>query len=572
MPHAKETLQVRSDGTTRASTIREIANLFAFTGLHDLGPALERVWAGEGQRGRRSPFPATVMLAMLAAARVTGSISSAVALVSEPEVWQRCVLAYERRDRDSRLPARAPNRDQVTYFKRLLVEEPAHLGRIRQRFVVAAVGQARALGNLRPVEEPNLAQPDPHQCIYADGTILKPFSDVTLWVHPRTGEVLARGSRAQSLATAKIQETVSQNDIDGKTARGLNMVAVHTWTDAGRVVLATGIALGGEAYTALDLVDDIVAACRRADRDTKIGQIHGLIYDRAITGWHVDYLMGKHGIQTYSKAVAATGNRAPEKDVTDIGAAGRLSRYLAEYTQGGDNPALTTARTEITEDLIDAFLHIPLGRSYYPTAQGYDTIHSSWSELEPATHVTDEGWCSHRIAVDDGALFTIGDDPAGGPDLVKLDLVTCDQSTRTRGPDSRWRVKHWYTIPCVDGDFTYERDWNPTGKRHHPTSPKTGRAPVDTIGWRLRPLSRADDVTQFYNGKIPLKWLRTSNHVGPFSQLYNRRNDAESYNNWYQRTHFNRGRASSQTIPGQELDFLLAGLLNNSKTWTNRPH
>ncbi len=50
------------------------------------------------------------------------------------------------------------------------------------------------------------------------------------------------------------------------------MVAVHTWTDAGRVVLATGIALGGEAYTALDLVDDIVAACRRADRNNKTGR------------------------------------------------------------------------------------------------------------------------------------------------------------------------------------------------------------------------------------------------------------------------------------------------------------
>jgi hypothetical protein len=49
-----------------------------------------------------------------------------------------------------------------------------------------------------------------------------------------------------------------------------------------------------------------------------------------------------------------------------------------------------------------------------------------------------------------------------------------------------------------------------------------------------------------------------------------RRNDAESYNQWFQTSLPHHGRAATLNVAAQGLDFLLAGLVNNSNTWHRR--
>lgn len=570
MPYSPDTIKSKASGAVKDAAATEIVNLFGFVGLHEMAAAVEPVLARAGQRGRRSPYPAVVLLAMLVAARVTGSISSAVAALAEPDLWQRCTRAYYRRAGEgATLPDRAPDRHAVNYFKQLITANEEHLRRISAQFTVLAVGQAQRLGNFASTAAPDLTSPDPTHCIYADGTVIKPYSDVTLWTHPSTGEVIARGSRAKSLESAIYQKEFSNTRADGKDLRGLNMVAVHTWTKAGRVVLATGKAMGAEQWTALDLIDTIVATLRRRNNGVP-GQVHGLIYDRAITGWNVDYLMGAHGIQTYGKAVSRTSGDSAGSDLET-----RTTREVATYgiplndTKRNRTADLAMARKAVKEDQLDAVRDLPLGLCYYPTTSDSDRIHSWYQELQPLVHDTPAGPCTHRIAVDDGALFLIADDIYGGTLPVKIRALSCRESRRRRGADGKWSVTHSYTVPCSHGPFEHTRTWTPTGTRFTPDSAETDRSPQDKIGWRLRPLNRADDVLPFYNEGVPLKELRRRGHKGPFSQLHGRRNDAESYNHWYQSSLHNQGRAASQSVAAQELDFVLGALLNNSRTWAH---
>ncbi len=196
MPYAKETLKVRSNGTTKDSTMREIANLFGFTGLHDLGPALERVWASEGQRGRRSPFPATVMPRCWPR-QGHRSISSAVALVSETEVCSGACSPTSDATPTAGCP-RAPRTATRSPTSSDCCRGPPPTGTDPTAF---RARRGRPSPRTREPEARRGAQPRPARpppVHLRRRNILKPFSDVTLWVHPRTGEVLAReaGPRA----------------------------------------------------------------------------------------------------------------------------------------------------------------------------------------------------------------------------------------------------------------------------------------------------------------------------------------------------------------------------------------
>jgi hypothetical protein len=179
-------------------------------------------------------------------------------------------------------------------------------------------------------------------------------------------------------------------------------------------------------------------------------------------------------------------------------------------------------------------------------------------------HTTADGECEHRLVVDDGALFLVEEDPEEGYD-VKARLLPCERSDRFRGPDGRRGTRSRYKVPCPAGDFEYERVWEPAGTRYTPDSVKKDRAPEDRIGWQLRPLNRADDLVEWYNHDVPMHQITRRR----FSDIFSRRNDAEAYNQWYQCSLPHHGRAASESIAMQELDFLLAGLLNNSITWHN---
>lgn len=552
MPNAPETRRNHASGTSKPEASEQIIELFGSPVLHELAPALDGILAASGRPGRRMPYPPAAMLATMAAARAAGSQGAALRVLGNTHTWQRCREQYLKRSQTT-LPPAAPHRDNVAYFRAALVRDQQRMDALQHNFQRVSLGLARRLGNLLPDVEADGTTPDERQAIYTDGTVIAPYSDVTVQKMPRTGELFTVGSRAKSVASARVQRVLSEVAEDKKTARGLNMVGAYTWTAAGRVVLGTGTALRAEAWTVLDLIDrlhEILAAA-----DGKGGAIHTLINDRAITGWHVDYLMGSLGIQVLGKDVGRTSDGA-------WSVATKAQRLAAELGVDAKGLAQMYLRRTTLAEMIRCHEHLPLGTSVYPSSKkDYDLV-ASWSKpLPAAVHEVNGQRCEHELAIDDGGLFLTDNDPdTGSP--VKTAFLRCSSNTRHL-VNGTWQTTSTYRIPCVGGDFDYTRVWAPNGTRY--TDASQTKAPTDPIGWRLRPLSRADDVEAYYNEGVDMRDIT----VKRFSQRFSRRNDAESYNEWFQSSLPHHGRASTDVVPAQELDFLLAAVLNNSRTLAN---
>ncbi|WP_277454096.1 hypothetical protein [Janibacter sp. DB-40] len=568
MPYAPETRRKSLTGTSKASKTQEIVDLFGFAGLHQLGMALDDLMARPGQRGQHSSYPATALLAATAAARAAHSRAGALKILSHRETWERCRANYAKYSNGVRLPHRAPTYDQIDYFRGLLTEDPQVMARLQHQFQRVSLGQARKLGNLVP-RAADGCHPDERNSIYTDGTVIAPYSDVALDVHPLTGELFTVGSRAKHPANARVQHCLSDMSLDGKCDRGLNMVGVYTWTRAGRVVLATGTAMGAEQWTVLDLIDSLHTILSRLDTAHELtgGAIHTLINDRAITGWSVDYLMGALGIQVLGKAVGrSAGESNVDMAISEMVMSSRVLRRAAEFGVQPSANGLRAMRHDELSDMGRSYRKLPLGVSLYPTTNKFDLVHSKFIPLPPATHDVNGTVCEHPLAVDDGALFLVEVDEEEG-DVVKSALLPCQSSTRVRETTGRWGTRNHYTIPCADGAFTYERTWQPRGTRFTADSTETDRAPKDHVGWQLRPLNRADDVEKWINHDVDMSAIEACDKR--FSRSFSRRNDAEAYNAWYRERLPRKGRAASLSTAGQELDFLLAGVLNNSITWRN---
>ena len=246
-----------------------------------------------------------------------------------------------------------------------------------------------------------------------------------------------------------------------------------------------------------------------------------------------------------------------------------VNRRLAEHKAEPTNDNLFLLRREVLADMLRYHDRLPLGVCIYPTSKrNFDLVHSFARELDPIVHQLAEGDCTHRVALDDGGLFEVTEDPDNETKLVKVRLLRCHKSTPYQRSNGKWGVLNRYTIPCSGGDFEHERTWEPVGTRHTPDS-GDDRAPTDPIGWRLRPLSRADDIAAWYNAEEPGRddhWTSAR----PFSAIFSRRNDAESFNEFYQQSLPHHGRANCLDTAGQELDFLLGALLGNTITWANR--
>ena len=568
MPYAPETRRKTTTGTSKSSSTQEIIDLFGFTGLHQLGQVLDGVLAQPGSTGQRSSYPATALLATCAAARAAHSRAAALKILSHRETWEACRASYAKYSNGVLLPHRAPTYDQIRYFRELVTQDPMVMSRLQHQFQRVSLGQARKLGNLQP-RAADGCRPDQRNSIYTDGTVIAPFSNVARDVHPLTGEIITVGSRAKDPASARVQHVWSDMSLDGKTARGLNMVGVYTWTQAGRVVLATGTALGAEQWSVLDLIDSLHTLLSRLDaaHEPSGGAIHTLVNDRAITGWSVDYLMGALGIQVLSKAVGRNASSSDDDmGINEAALNDRARRRAAEHGVEPSDAQRRALRRDELSDMIRFHRKLPLGVSLYPTTKDFDLVQSKVIPLPDATHTVHGFVCEHPLVVDDGALFLVEEDVEEGRQ-VKSSLVPCQSSIRVRGTDGRWGTRNSYTIPCADGDFTYERTWQPSGKRFTAESTEKDRAPKDSVGWQLRPLNRADDIEKWFNDGIDMRAISASDRR--FSQCFSRRNDAEAYNAWYQQRLPQHGRAASLSTAGQELDFLLGGLLNNSITWRN---
>jgi len=537
--------------TGRRTDADRIVDLFGFAGLGNLADPLSNAREQLSARGRRSPYPDTCLLAVDASARITGSLTSATRLLGDdPALWDRCRRAFFTIHAQW-LPATPPDRHAVRQLRDKVTggkpndERGPLLPELLAAFREASVRQAQALGNLLPGSDPDWATPDYRHTVFGDGTIVKPFSDVALITHPVTGEPVYLGSRA-STGAVRIQRT-NRSPEDKKPERGINFVSLQTRTDAGRVVLAVDSELGAEAWTALTLIDSVAAAAGDG--------VHSVVYDRALNGWHVDYLMARHRIQVLGKAIA----RKRDDDAKDFDAmiVQRMLRAVADGTPEGmdsDPSAFLKGATEpvLRRDVLSDIArgHHPqvVGTSVYPTSRGFDVVHGTFHFLQ-ASHTTTDGMpCEHDLVMDDGALYTCVVDPFSER-LVKAAHLSCVRSVPVKGPNGAWGRTSTYRVPCGDDDFDHEIAWLTEGTRYGRESPEKDRAPDDPIGHRLHPITRAD--------------------ADAFEFVFQARNDAESYNAWFKRSLPGkaRERAASITHEGQLYDFLLAAVVNNSDTW-----
>lgn len=547
MPHAKETRRYDAhSGSFKDDAQQQMINLFAFPGLYDLAAVAQNAMRSPASRGRRAHYPAAALLATATAGRATASLPEACKLL-RGGTWESCRHQY-RLFTGEELPDMPPSRDAVVYFMDKLADNAEVRGEMHRRFNLLSVGMARHLGNLTPGQEPDWAAPSERHTIYGDGTYVTPYSDVREIVDPITGEVFLIGSRATTGRPRIVHGyQLTNSGLDGKPdARGVNHVALHTWTTSGRVVLATGQALGAEATEALDLIDQVAGIAA--------GGVHTLVYDRAVTGWMVDYLMARHRIQTIGKGVARAAGHEDD-DIREVPAArpdgmtAAARRLAAEHGAPYTTDVAPLLRRHEVHRLAALGGPLPLGTSIYPTSRSHDIVQGKYFRLPAVTHQTRGGKsCRHDLAVDDGALFTITADPEHGW-AMKAGHASCVSSRPSRDAGV-WAVTTTWAIPCGTDTFEHTTRWKPRRERHPVRVEGRTQTHLPTAMRELRPLSRADGAR--------------------FEEVYGRRNDAESFNNWTKRTLSYKGRAASLRPERQDLDFLAAAILNNAVTWRHR--
>lgn len=579
-------------GTSRLAQLTQLEAIIDWPGLYLLADTCAELLASKQKRPRRHrAVPIALLLAMVFGARVTTSLASVLAVVRDRDVWSRLGQVWETREetQEHSFPLTAPNRDQVRHFVETLLAIPDALEKLQQRFQQIAVTQAVALGNLDPDAPVDWAQPSLTQTVIGDGMVIKPLTDVTIYVDRATGEVMYDGS---CRATVKPRLASALTDLaeDEKThLRGLNMVSLLTPTAYGPVVLATGIAMGAEKWAAADLFESVASKAG--------GGVHNVLWDRIFQGSMVDWAMARHRTRVFNRSVAdgrkvsdadpddmadwALQRSAADKAMDRVTTDARHQMLLAELDhRAGDNAPKQTPRQQAamfhawrTQDLYEIFYSgapQPLGISLYRSTSAstvtgarnqanrkrMDIVRSMFRPLDAAvhdgTHETATGTCKHRLYVDDGSLHTVETDPDRGC-LVKVATAICISSTPRQRADGTWGSTDRYNMPCDNGDFQITIEWNPQKNRYTPDTPQEDRkAPKNMALTDLRPVSRAQ--------------------AQEFANIANHRNQSESFNQWYERSLPHHGRAASLSADGQALDLLAAACLRNAITWARWQH
>lgn len=517
-----------------------VVGMFSSAQIHMLGAWLDANLPVPA-RGARSPFDGAGLLAVAAIARITGSNVRAVKAVSQPETWELCRKEYADVRSDGRvLPRRPPTIDQIRTFRKHITSTPEMMEGLQHAFRRSSIWQAQKLGNLQRTAGLNWARPNPRNLIYGDGTVVRPYSSARWVAHPtdKTRKVL-HGSRAADPRRARVQNIWTDVSQDDKQAIGGNFVAVHTWTEWGRVCLGTDLATGAEQWPALRIIDALVELVGPG------GGIDSVLWDRALTGWTTDYLMAKHGIQLVGKSVAVYSDSSHDKTIR----ATEIKDRLAQMTLTLNKALNKLDQRVLREDAIKGIIAdgpATLGRTIYRTKSGrHDLVGGRHEVLAPVSHRVGSEDCVHHLAVDDGALYVV--DPV---DEIKLARARCISATRITGATGFGTLRV-FEIPCEHGDFTYTRAWFPSTRRGSLAS-AAGSEPDarDTISQLLRPLSRADGAA--------------------FDAVHGRRNDAESFNAEFKRTITHHGGAASLSRHAQQLDFLMAAVVTNARTWNRR--
>lgn len=525
------TLQADDEPTER----EQVLAVFGFGGLSDLTCVLSPVPENNGTR--RAPYPPLLQYAVAVTARIYGSQRRALHRLGKDGLWLEAIAEYsEAVGIEQRLPLRPPTQDQQNRFVEKFTQDPDRLRRLSEAFTASAVAQASSLDQF-PEGEPDFARPDPRNTVFGDGTFYDPFSDVQEVIDPVSGLPRVVNSRATT-QRPRLQRSVTDPTADGKTVRGVNHVTVQTRTWAGWIILANAQALGAEVDAARPMIDtlhDLLGEDR----------LHAVVWDRAISGWHLEDLMARQRIlavtKSFAKAAKAADTEEDEEDAdTDHDAkdqpGGKATKRKAKKAR---TKSMLTAGDEAAVRLYKANQPLPLGTSVYRKDKSHEVVHGRHYRYGQPLGVP----CSHDLWVDDGALVDVRTEST--KKQVKVARAEAIHAIPFRDGGT-WHLDITWSLPCEEHGtpHVFQITWNPVKGRHSAPRKEVKRALRE-----LSVLSRED---------------------GPrFHAVHGQRNHTESYNSWAKArlgTTAEGGRAMRLAIEAQMLDHICTGTLANALT------
>lgn len=488
-----------------------------------------------------SGYPWLLLLALTIMERIYGSQRLLLIELGDKGVWKAIRKAFRKAVDDPAidLPRTPPSEAVMDQFLTWAAHHEELMDELSRIATLEAVTLAEACGNFpQEADEQvvNLVDVDLRFLIHGDGTFVQPYSQVTEKVNRETGEITTSGSRAKDPSQARIQRKSTDGSLDGKAdLRGINNVAVSTYTDYGPVILAVGPAEGAELHEALELLERLHAIL--GDR------MVWLVWDRVITGRVVSDVMARFGLVTVNKNVKARED------------AGALRGQAIDQDEA-------IARFRRQEPL-------PLGTSVYETTKGHEVVKSVHAHFRTIR----EGACRHDIYEDDGGLYVarplrhheISDHNRAAPEgelfpgddqrLFKVAPVRAASATRTPGIEvfighhgvGPWRMTTTWSFTCPDAPHrvhSFETTWTPHAQ---PTMPSLSPPKADPFN-RIRLIPRSDPRFPKFHGR---RNITESLHVSTKRSLG---------------TGMQKGRATRLDTQIQQLQFLCSAIHVNSIT------
>ncbi|MFC7898293.1 hypothetical protein [Streptomyces sp. NPDC057381] len=284
LPPAQRTPRKRPFSETDRRTLHErLTDCARNSDLYELAETLPP----PGRVGRPRGYPDVAFLYFLAARSVLASARRTAAHLSDPEVWsvlKEGVRAELGALAASSLPEAGPTRSQWLHAQRRLRE---HSDELWGQYRVLALEQALAQGIFPEGETRSWSNPQRHQLIAADGTVLK-------------SPTLARARESVDMTTGEIRyhrvdpASVPQREGGGGEVYGPKYVFFSARKDEtylSRVFLDSRyvphLQAGGEAAVAVEGVLDIMGSAPGC---------MGVLYDGALRGVHRDTIARYGGL------------------------------------------------------------------------------------------------------------------------------------------------------------------------------------------------------------------------------------------------------------------------------------
>jgi hypothetical protein len=467
-----------------------------------LGRELPAFRNGAGRGGAPNDYPPLLLVVYFCWLRIFRS-------TLRLDCQLRCALTWHRIRRvwlelfGEELLSEPVQWDNARYYRKSYLDEVG-MARLVWAATERAIVLAHAIGLLRPEASPNWVAPPLANIIGADGTWVRPFSEVhQTRLGDADGEMLVTfGSRAKRPEDARIQHEKHLGKKDGRPIAGLLHVTIsarHPHRPGTRVILNVMVAPPGEGHgeatTMMQMLRRLLPMCQ--------GGVHGLVVDGILAGVHFDELTRRFGILVISKqpAYGAPRVRPP-----------------------GDHPEHHLGFRRITDG----------GETRLKT-----TLYWDYGTVRHGRH-------THRLAFDDGVLYEVRPDRTYPQFLRKTRRLLPAYAERARTSEQGFWFRATYTVRCRSGAVDVHVDL--------PTQPVNGTRPSQYV--RLVP-----EI-----GRSAKDARRDDGPLNRFVRRHGLREDLESGFRWY-KFGLPFRRATSITRLWQWLDFQAAALLSNALTW-----